>query len=185
MLTNEKMLAVIQKQASVHEARARNGRNGGIASGQSRSKTGSKNEAKTKHPETESESESEREIDAEHNTPAPRCGALLRVSSFPSKQKPPFSEAKKPTAEQEAWFVQFWDAFWLKKSRKRALDVFIAKVQSQEMFERIMQAVKSQSPEMLAREPQVRPYPETWLAEERWTDEPAEPRVAPIPKPIW
>ena len=125
------------------------------------------------------------EKEEEHTSP-PQRGARLSDSSFSSKQKPSFSKVNTGTAEQRVWFDIFWAAYWLKKSRNRAFDIFTRKVQSQEMFDRIMQAVKSQSAEMLSREPQRRPYAETFLAEERWTDEAAEPAKRPsIPIAGW
>jgi uncharacterized protein YdaU (DUF1376 family) len=130
--------------------------------------------------QTETERE-ERDGKKEQNTCA-SGDARVCDSPHQPKRKNPSSEVNKATAEQAAWFEQFWEAFWLKKSRKRAFEVFVSKVQSPEMFERVMEAVKSQSPEMLAREPQRRPYPETFIAEERWSDEVAEPARPMMPK---
>ena len=136
--------------------------------------------------EKKTESESLEEEKEPEPTSAPQRGACVCDSSFSSKTKTPFSEGKqKPSVQQEAWFTDFWDAYWLKKSRKRASDVFVSKVRSQEMFDCVMESIMSQSAEMLSREPQRRPYAETWLAEERWTDEPAQSAKPPAIPRAW
>jgi uncharacterized protein YdaU (DUF1376 family) len=65
-LTNLKMLDVIQKQASNYQAKANSGRLGGVASGVSRKRKRTENEAKTNHLEPELEPELETELERTH-----------------------------------------------------------------------------------------------------------------------
>jgi uncharacterized protein YdaU (DUF1376 family) len=89
MLTNEKMLAVIRKQADIHAKKSQAGRAGGIASGVTRKQKQSRPEAQTKHLEPESETESELEIETEREKESAR--ALGSVPSF-EKQSPSVNE---------------------------------------------------------------------------------------------
>jgi uncharacterized protein YdaU (DUF1376 family) len=183
MLTNEKMLAVIQKQASVHEARTRNGRNGGIASGQSRSKPGSKREAKTKHLETESESEPETKPETEKTSCPSGDGRVsdFSLDSFTEGKNPKkLPSGKKGTDEQRQWFDDFWKAYWRHEAKKPALAAFIKAVTTPAMFEKVMAATDSQREKMLPREPQYRPLAATWLTAERFADEVTEAKQDPL-----
>jgi uncharacterized protein YdaU (DUF1376 family) len=168
MITNQKMLAVIEKQASNSNAQSRNGRLGGVASGRSRNRKRSESEAETNHPEPELESESERKTEQTEQTCASDDARACASSSFQGKH--PASTA---TGQQTEWFNQFWAAYWVKSSRKRAFEAFCRCVITEARFEEVLAAVQTQSKEMMSREPQRRPFAETWLTDERWTDEPA------------
>jgi uncharacterized protein YdaU (DUF1376 family) len=189
MLTNLKMLDVIRKQANVHQARSNAGRRGAAsrwANSKPHGKTDGGAVAKVWHPETESETESETETEAEtENLTCASDDARLSGSSLlqPKRKNVPFSEDKKPTAEQTAWFEEFWQQYWLRKAKKPAFAAFCKHVKTTERFAEVIAAVAAQKPEMESRQPQHRPLAASWLNAERWTDEPPEPaKPAPLPK---
>jgi hypothetical protein len=142
--------------------------------------SGSDSDFRPPESETESESESETETEDETETCA-SSDARVCDSSPSSKRKPPVSGA---SVEQQGWFVRWWDAFWSKKDRLRALDAFVRLVRTQVQFDRVMAATLEQSAELLAKEPRHRPYPANWLERERFLDE-AEPSHALIRIPGW
>jgi len=94
---------------------------------------------------------------------------------IPVEPKPPRKAVVGLTAQQEIWFEQWWAAYWLHKGKKVARQAFGKQVRTVEMFERVMAATAAQSAEMLRREPQHRPHGSTWINQERWEDESAEP----------
>jgi hypothetical protein len=75
------------------------------------------------------------------------------------------------TAQQSAWFTEWWAGYWLRKARKAARQAFGKHVKTAARFAEVMAAMAGQSAEMLAREPQHRPHGATWLNQERWNDE--------------
>jgi hypothetical protein len=75
--------------------------------------------------------------------------------------------------QQEAWFSEWWEAYWLHKAKKAARQAFGKHVKSAARFQQVMDAMRLQAPEMLGREPQHRPHGATWLNGERWSDETA------------
>jgi hypothetical protein len=83
----------------------------------------------------------------------------------------PQRERREFRERQDQWFEQWWEIYWLKKSRKRAQESFDRRVQTKERFQEVMEATRAQSAEMLSREPQHRPHGATWLNGERWNDE--------------
>lgn len=89
-------------------------------------------------------------------------------------------ERRRLNAQQDAWFEEWWAAYWLKKSRKRARAAFGKYVRTEARFREVMAATRAQNPEMQRREPQHRPHGETWLNGERWNDE--DTSSAPLPK---
>ena len=96
------------------------------------------------------------------------------------KKQKPRREFKSP--EHAAAFDQFWDLFWLKKSKKDAADAYIVNVKSTGTHRKVMEALRAQTPEMMGRKPHLRPYGATWLNGERWNDEPLQPpRKPPTP----
>jgi hypothetical protein len=95
---------------------------------------------------------------------------MLPVSESADPQK----ERRRLQVQQDQWFEEWWGAYWLKKSRKRAWESFGRRVRTSERFQEIMAATHAQSVEMLAREPQHRPHGATWLNGERWNDEAVE-----------
>jgi len=81
------------------------------------------------------------------------------------------SNQEKMTSQQEAWFSEWWDAYWLHKAKKATREAFRKNVQTEERFQQVLTATKAQTPAMMAREPQHRPHGATWLNAERWEDE--------------
>jgi hypothetical protein len=94
---------------------------------------------------------------------------------FPAEAKQAAKHVGGSTPQQEAWFNEWWLAYWLHKAKKAARMVFGKQVKTAEMFQRVMAATRAQSPEMLGREPQHRPHGSTWLTQERWEDEATQP----------
>lgn len=81
---------------------------------------------------------------------------------------------------REGWFEEFWKQYsrWCHRDRKRAKTTFLRLVKSRKLFERILAAIERQSPEMLARPADKRPYAATWLNGERWEEGEAMPHLA-------
>lgn len=96
-------------------------------------------------------------------------------AAFPVEKPPdaPRNEKRRLSAQQEAWFQEWWAAYWLKKSRKRACEAFRRHVRTEARFRQVMDATRAQTPEMLSREPHHRPHGATWLNGERWEDDTA------------
>jgi hypothetical protein len=91
---------------------------------------------------------------------------------FPTEKKKKRAKAiVAMTAQQEAWFIEWWDAYWLHKAKLAAREAFSRHVLSEARFQQVLAATRAQAPEMLAREPQHRPHGATWLNQERWEDE--------------
>jgi hypothetical protein len=90
-------------------------------------------------------------------------------------------ESPKPRGiaiDQDRWFAQWWDEYWLHKAKKAAREAFRKHVRTAARFEQIMGATRAQKAEMLTREPGKRPHGATWLNGERWEDEAAGPSPA-------
>jgi hypothetical protein len=84
--------------------------------------------------------------------------------------------AKSPlTQEQAIWFEEFWGAYWLRRAKKKAQEAFTKHVRTADRFAVVMAAVRRQTPEMLTREPSMRPQAATWINGERCDDEVPEP----------
>lgn len=98
------------------------------------------------------------------------------------KAEPKTPTIRSMTPQQEAWFAEWWSEYWRHRGKKEARAVFAKQVKTEERFSQVMAATKAQKPEMLARNPEHRPYPATWLRGERWEDEPAQPKASE-PKP--
>jgi hypothetical protein len=127
-------------------------------------------ETKTKTERETQEKEEEEEQEEEQHTCAAQIAARVCDDSF-SESIPKNSPASDPKEDQQlGWFNQWWDIFWLKRSRKRAFDVFRKVVRSDRTFQQVMDATRKQLPEMMAKDERHRPYPETWLSGERWLD---------------
>ncbi len=72
---------------------------------------------------------------------------------------------------QAEWFNAFWRGYWRRVGRGAAEKSFALAVKSPAQFERVMQAIELQSPWMMARDSDKRPYPATWLNQKRWEDD--------------
>jgi hypothetical protein len=119
-------------------------------------------------PEVEVEVEAEVE-DEQHTCAAQSAAPMSGSSSFRGRK------AKRPTtdasAEQLGWFDSWWEIYWLKKDRKRAVDAFCRHVKTEETFNAVMAATRRQSPEMAFKMSSYRPHGATWLDNQRWLDE--------------
>lgn len=164
MLTNLKMLDVIQKQASTREANSNNGRLGGLAKARNRKSSEPASEivaeqlAKSWHPESESESESEENKNTCASNEA-RLGELLFEAT-----------------EKDSQFATFWDVYVKIRSRakKDAQAAFRQVVTSEKIFDAVMAGLQRQIAELLSYEIAHRPYAASWLRGARWEDEVAE-----------
>lgn len=72
---------------------------------------------------------------------------------------------------QTEWFDTFWKGYWRRVGRGAAEKSFKQAVKTPEQFERVIQALELQSPWMMARDSDKRPYPATWLNQKRWEDD--------------
>ena len=89
----------------------------------------------------------------------------------------PASKTKPNGRDLEAAFAKFWDAYPRKKSKaagRAAYEKAARKLGPQ----RIQAALEAQLPALMAKEPDYRPYPATWLNRESWEDEPDAPARA-------
>jgi hypothetical protein len=101
-----------------------------------------------------------------------------RVSATESQTQPAKRPASLPdelTPQQHLWFAQAWRIYWRRVAKKPARRAFGKAITTAEIFGRVLAAIQSQTPEMLAREAAHRPHFATWLNQERWGDEAAEP----------
>ena len=126
--------------------------------------------------------------DADVDTSTPPADAATRESE-PKDEPPPLLtvEAEKPASKTrpsgrdlDAAFATFWDTYPRKKSKaagRAAYEKAARKVGPQ----RIQAALEAQLPSLMAKEPDFRPYPATWLNRESWEDEPDTPaRAVPL-----
>ena len=76
-------------------------------------------------------------------------------------------------ADVERMFAEFWDFYPKKKSKQAAFKAWSKIKLSEELFVKIMSAVREQknSPEWLKDDGRFIPYPATWLNGGRWDDE--------------
>ena len=79
------------------------------------------------------------------------------------------------TPEQERWFTTWWATYWLRRGKKPAKAAFVKHVRTEARFQQVMDATQAQRAEMLAKDPQYRPYGATWINGERWEDETTPP----------
>lgn len=82
--------------------------------------------------------------------------------------------------KQRIWFEEFWSRYWLKKARQDAEKAFGNHVNTDELFQIVLKGRDAQLPEMMAREPNKRPYGATWINGKRWNDEVVTPPPAPV-----
>jgi hypothetical protein len=121
----------------------------------------------------ESEVESETEVEDETETCASDDAPVCDSSYFTGRESVRRPAREETSAEQSAWFEQWWSAYWLKKDRARAHDAFCRHVKTQELFDIVLAATKAQFPEMIEKLPMHRPYAAGWLENKRWQDLPA------------
>jgi hypothetical protein len=75
------------------------------------------------------------------------------------------------SAQQEAWFAEWWSEYWLHVAEKPAREVFRRVVTTEPLFREVMAGLHAQKKQMLSREERYRPQGATWLNKERWKDE--------------
>ena len=80
-----------------------------------------------------------------------------------SRRSPVFREDEKPTAEQTAWFEEFWPQYGLRKAKKLTFAAFCKHVKTPERFAEVIAAVAAQGPETGSRQPRHRPLAASWL----------------------
>ena len=90
---------------------------------------------------------------------------------FPVEPAKPVKLTDGLTPQQEVWFTAWWAQYWRHVAKRAARQAFAKHVKSADRFEQIMAATKSQTAEMLSREPGKRPHGATWLTGARWEDE--------------
>jgi hypothetical protein len=98
------------------------------------------------------------------------------------------------TKTQSAWFDAWWSVVWAKTARGDAEKAFAKAITSLDVFTRVMEATKVQTPVIRQRERRFWPHPATWLNGQRWLDELSqEPefdreeesiRFVPKPRPV-
>jgi hypothetical protein len=94
---------------------------------------------------------------------------------FPLEPTQPGKPARGGMTEgQERWFTIWWAEYWLHKGKKYGRIAFAKYVKTESRFQEVLAATRAQTPEMLARPKDKRPYPATWLNGERWEDEIAD-----------
>jgi hypothetical protein len=73
----------------------------------------------------------------------------------------------------EARFDAFWKKYstWRNRDKKRARAAFMRVVRTEALFEAVLAALDAQTPEMMERPADKRPYAETWINGERWKDQ--------------
>jgi hypothetical protein len=111
-------------------------------------------------------------------TPDSPQSARGQGAPLPGRAKPR-AASQSLTAEQEAWFAEWWAIYWRRAAREDARKAFGKHVTTEERFRVVMAATRAQKPEMLARPMDKRPYPATWLNGERWQDEIADQQQQP------
>jgi hypothetical protein len=83
------------------------------------------------------------------------------------------------TAQQEAWFCEWWAAYWRRVAKKDAREAFGKHVATETRFREIMAATRAQSPGMLAKELRFQLLGASWLNGERWLDEVTDQQQQP------
>jgi len=81
----------------------------------------------------------------------------------------------------DGWFADFWALYPRKVAKKAAAGAFLKAVRSEARWRKVKAALEAQLPGLLAREPEKRPHPATWLNQERWNDEPDPPAQGAVP----
>lgn len=78
-------------------------------------------------------------------------------------------KSKRSKEELEKKFIEFWDKYPKKVSKKNAKKAFMKLNPSDEQLEKIYKALAEQSKQW--KDKQFIPYPATWINGERWEDE--------------
>jgi len=108
---------------------------------------------------------------------------VIEEPPTPLPASPPSSKPKrtrKPTgatAQQEAWYAEWYGLYPRHDARAGGLKAFCRKVTTETQFQAIMNGLRLNMPKLLASEVKFRPLPATWINGERWTDETTAPQV--------
>jgi hypothetical protein len=100
-------------------------------------------------------------------------------NSKPQKSAKPKTCFKSPA--QASAFAEFWEAYWRKVARAAAEKAYARAITTTGLHAQVMAAIVAQTPEMLMRDPSVRPHAATWLNQRRWTDQ-IESEVIVMPR---
>jgi hypothetical protein len=77
-------------------------------------------------------------------------------------------------SERQKWFEDFWSIVWTKVAVGAARKLYLAKVRTPDMRDKVYQAAKRQGPGIIARAAKsgsTPVYPSTWLSQERYSDQ--------------
>ena len=119
------------------------------------------------------------------STHAPPSAKQQKLPGFCASSDAPVSESAlakiaRPGDDRESWFDAWWPNYWRKVAKQDAQKAFKKHVRTEELFQQVMAATRTQTPMMMAREPDKRPHGATWINGARWNDEPSQPaRVGP------
>jgi uncharacterized protein YdaU (DUF1376 family) len=185
MLTNLKMLDVIRKQATNHEAQSRNGRRGGIASGRSRKRKGSENEAESKHPETEPELEPEleRELETDARIGVPEQANEEKTGRAPSSS---LLNGKDAAPHSVKAVEEFLSAYPKKTGHVAARKAYSGKITDRSLHILLMDGLarwmESDQWVRSLREDGGRyvPYAATFISDRLWAEYPPSAKAAPV-----
>lgn len=109
----------------------------------------------------------------------------LREVGFPKNfEDLPFDTLETPAIKLikpplEEWFAEFWEFYWRKVDKANALKAFKKYAVDEEAKDRIVAAVKAQTPQYMARDSEHRPHAATWLNARRYEEDPEvfQPRI--------
>lgn len=83
---------------------------------------------------------------------------------------------------QKEKFEEFWNVFPRKEAKAAGLRAYLKRVRDGPTHDAVMAALREQKPRLMQRDPENRPHAATWLNQERWKDEPEQPRLLPPPQ---
>lgn len=75
----------------------------------------------------------------------------------------------------EDLFDEFWSMYPRRVSKRDSRKSWDREMRRGTSPLEIIEGLRKQLPDLMAREPQFRPHPSTWLNQGRWEDEPAPP----------
>ena len=83
---------------------------------------------------------------------------------------------------QDQWFTgEFWPAYWRKVDKAAALASFRKHARTEQIKQRIVDAVIAHAPQYLRRDPEHRPHAATWLNKRRYEEPPEDTSFTPPP----
>ena len=104
---------------------------------------------------------------------------LHPIASKPLTQ----TRAERPSTQETAAFIAFYDAYPRKKARPDALRAWV-KQGCEPIAAEVMAGLAAHLPEYLSREPDKVPYPASWLRATEWKDPPLAPRARAVALPF-